>query len=248
MDAEEYSVMARVESDHWWYRGLRDRVVAELESRVSGDVTILDAGCGTGGTLVTLERRFPSARIIGIDASPLAISYAREKVGGSIAYGSVNALPVADSSIDAITSLDVIYHDGVDEKLALNEMIRVLKPNGIAVVNVPAFEWIRSRHDVAVHTAHRYTTGGFRGKAKASGFDVLTCQYRNSLLFPLMLVKRLMQRSNGHTKSNSAVNLPSLPINYLFGIVLAFENRLTRFGVKFPAGGSVFALLVKRAR
>ena len=248
MDAEEYSVMARVESNHWWYRGLRDRVVAELESRVSGDVTILDAGCGTGGTLVTLERRFPSARIIGIDASPLAISYAREKAGGSIAYGSVNALPVADSSIDAITSLDVIYHDGVDEKLALTEMVRVLKPDGIAVVNVPAYEWLRSVHDVAVHTAHRYTTGGFRDKAKGAGFDVISCQYRNSLLFPLMLARRLTQRSNGHTKSDSAVNRPSLPINYLFGIVLALENGLTRFGVKFPAGGSVFALLVNRAR
>ena len=239
--------MARVESDHWWYRGLRDLVAAKLESRISGEMTILDAGCGTGGTIEMLGRRFPSARIIGIDISPLAISHARKKDGGSIALGSINSLPVADSSIDAIAALDVIYHVGVDEKMAFGELIRVLKPEGVVVINLPAYEWLRSDHDLAVHTAHRYTTGQIRAKATAAGFDILMCQYRNSFLFPLMLGQRFLRKFRGPVASQSAVNLPWLPINYLFGTVVALENTLIRLGVKFPAGGSVFALLKKRA-
>jgi ubiquinone/menaquinone biosynthesis C-methylase UbiE len=248
MDPDEYAVMARVESDHWWYSGLRDFVAAELGSLVNDNVTILDAGCGTGGTIEMFEQLFPIARLIGIDINPLAISHAKRKAGGIIAYGSINALPIADTSVDAITALDVIYHDDVDEKLAFSELNRVLKPDGIVVINLPAFEWLRSRHDEAIHTARRYTTGELREKASKAGFDITMCQYRNSLLFPFMMMQRFLRKSRVSAKSGSAVNLPPIPVNYLFGLVMTLENTLMRLGVRFPAGGSVFALLRKRVR
>ena len=231
MDPDEYAVMARVELDHWWYSGLRNLVTAELGNLVNGKVTILDAGCGTGGTIEMFEQIFPIARLIGIDISPFAISHAKRKAGGIIACGSINALPIADTSVDAITALDVIYHEDVDEKLAFSELNRILKPNGVVVINLPAFEWLRSSHDKAIHTARRYTTSELSAKATKAGFDIVMCQYRNSLLFPLMMVQRFLRKSRVSVKSSSAVNLPPLPVNYLFGLVMALENTLMRLGV-----------------
>lgn len=248
MEPEEYPWMAQVEESHWWYRGLRERVIVECEGSVGEGTTILDVGCGGGGTMVALRSRFPSARIVGIDFSPLAIFHTARKGGGHLVYGNINDLPFADGTFDVIAALDVLYHAAVDEKRALQELLRVLRPAGIVIVNVPAFEWLRSDHDKVIHTARRYTTGRLRAKATEAGFEVVRCGYRNSLLFPLMLVERLIRKVFRPASPRSAVVRHWTPIDFLFGAILSLENRLLKCGVRFPAGGSVFAVLTKLGR
>ena len=247
MEPEEYSSMAQVEASHWWYKGLRERVFVELDDHVGEGTTVLDAGCGTGGTMAALRSRFPLAKITGIDLSPLAVPHAKDKAAGDVAHGTVNALPFADGVFDVVLVLDVLYHSGVDDNEALQELLRVLKSNGIVLINVPAFEWIRSDHDKVVHTARRYTAGQLRAKATQVGFEIVDCGYRNSLLFPLMVVQRLAERVTRHKAPKSAVVRLSAPVNFLLGAVLGFENRLLKSGVRFPAGGSVFEVLTKHA-
>ena len=245
MEPEEYSLISSVESSHWWYKGLRKRVITELDERVGEDTVILDAGCGTGGVVAGLGGRFPSSRIVGVDYSPIAVRHAVEKAEGHIAFGSVNALPFADGSFDVITALDVIYHAGVNENQALREFMRTLKPGGVAVVQVPAFEWLRSNHDVVVHTARRYTSRKLRASAREAGFDIVKCGYRNSLLFPLMVAQRLFTKVLRAHAPRSAVISHGIVADTLLGVMLAIENMLLRRGVRFPAGGSVFAVLEK---
>lgn len=53
MNDREYDVMADVERDHWWYRGLRDligRVLVKEGFAQRSGLRVLDAGCGTGRT------------------------------------------------------------------------------------------------------------------------------------------------------------------------------------------------------
>ena len=245
MEPEEYSLIADVEGHHWWHKGLRNRVIAELKGLVYEGIFILDAGCGTGGTVASFRACFPSATVVGVDFSPIALLHAKKKAGGQLTLGNVNTLPFADASFDIITALDVIYHAEIDEDHAFKEFMRIIKPGGKLLVNVPAYEWLRSDHDVVVHTARRYTVGKLRAKACEAGFGIVGCGYRNSLLFPLMVMQRITRRIWKSSSPKSAVIQHWGPVNVLLSIVLALENLLLSRGLKFWAGGSVFAVLKK---
>src|SRR5262249_40616432 len=81
----------------------------------------------------------------------------------NVVRGDVGRLPFADAAFDAVLSLDVLYHIAAPGDLAaLREIARVLKPGGHAVLNLPAYEFLRGRHDLAIHTRQRYTRRGPR--------------------------------------------------------------------------------------
>ena len=237
--------MAHAEHKHWWFKGLRNLVLLSLKSRIKHNATILDAGCGTGENTGAIQTYLPSATVIGIDNNNIATSYAKIKVPGCITQGTINSLPIADSSVDAIINLDVIYHKEVDEQLALEEFTRVLKPSGILIMNLPAFEWLRTKHDTRIYTSHRYTTAEVRNITHQVGFNIINCYYRNSILFPLMVIDRFINKLAARYTRGSSTKLPWAPINYVFSIIIQIENMLIQFGIRFPVGGSVFSILKK---
>ncbi len=49
---------------------------------LTGDETVLDAGCGSGRVTRLLVERVPRGRVIGVDASPSMIAKARESLAG----------------------------------------------------------------------------------------------------------------------------------------------------------------------
>src|SRR5438046_1149896 len=131
MNAAEYEAMFRVEDHLWWYTGMRRIAEQILGERLDGDgrrTAILDAGCGTGGNLAWLGR-FGEAH--GVDLSPLAVAFCRQRQLTTVSRASVAALPYRDAAFDLVTSFDVIYHLQVqDDVAALAELRRVLKPGG----------------------------------------------------------------------------------------------------------------------
>ena len=58
MEPAEYEYMFELEDSLWWYVGMRRIVYSMLRRNLngSGPLRILDAGCGTGGSLHLLER------------------------------------------------------------------------------------------------------------------------------------------------------------------------------------------------
>src|ERR1700733_3296805 len=81
----------RAEDRHWWYRGRRsvlERVVDDL--RLPARARILDAGCGSGRTMVGLARH---GAVPGIELSSTSVSLARERGAGDVVEGSVLEMP-----------------------------------------------------------------------------------------------------------------------------------------------------------
>ena len=202
MEGEQYDLMFAQEEQHWWYVGMRRISTALLERRLPrvADATgrpleILDAGCGSGGMTRYLQR---FGRVTGIDLAPEAVSLAKQRGLTQLARSSVGAMPFRDGAFDVVTSFDVLYHLNVnDDRAALSEIHRVLRPGGIALIRLPAFDWIRRAHDDVVHTRHRYTRDELSGKLDDVGLLVEHATYANFLLFPLAPVKRYLDHRNG---------------------------------------------------
>ena len=245
MEREQYDLMFAQEEQHWWYAGMRRISAALLEPylpRVDGahsrPLELLDAGCGSGGMTRYLQR---FGRVTGIDLAPEAVSLAKQRGLTQLARSSVGAIPFRDGAFDVVTSFDVLYHLNVnDDRAALSEIHRVLRPGGIALIRLPAFDWIRGAHDEVVHTRHRYTRDELSAKLEDVGFLVERSTYANFLLFPLAPVKRYLERRNG---SHEATDLwrPPGPVNRLLTDLLSLEAIPARtFGL--PWGLSVFAV------
>jgi len=243
MDAQEYDLMDAAEDRMWWYRAVHARLLDALADRPGADGPLLDAGCGTGGFLARLAEAQPGRALVGLEYNPEAAVRAARKSGAAVTAGTVNALPFPDACFGAAVSVDVLCHMAVDQPAALAELKRVLKPGGTLVLNLPAFEWLRSAHDARVHTARRYTAEGIRAALEAAGFRDVSARYWNSLLLPLMALQRKVLARNPEGKSDVG-HLPPL-LDAAFHATTRVERALARLGLRYPAGGSVMAVATR---
>lgn len=238
----EMARMDALEGSLWWYRGLRALVVQELKRHRTAIGELLDAGCGTGGMLQAIGQAYPGARLRGIDLSPAACAFARRKTGAEVAQGSIDALPYPDAAFDALVSLDVLGY-AMDRPSALKGFARVVKPGGLVVLNLAAYQWMLSYHDRAVGQVKRFTRAEAKGLLRDAGLQVLRATYWNTFLFPLMVVKRKVLPA----PEASDVEALHLAVDKLFGACVAAERRLISFGASLPFGGSVLLVAQRPA-
>lgn len=239
MELAEYATMAQVEQGHWWYRGLRGTIRAAWARHVAVErPRLLDVGCGTGANLAALG---DVARAVGVDVAPAAIAWCRRRGLEATLVGSAAALPFADRSFQVVLSCDVLCHRLLPDRLApLREMARVLEPGGTLLLNLPAFQWLLSPHDRAVHQDHRFTRGEIRGLLAAAGLTPLRVTCWNALLFPAAVAMRAGRGLARSTGSDLAVGAGG-SVGPLLHRVLGLERRLLR-AVDLPFGLSVFAV------
>jgi SAM-dependent methyltransferase len=244
LEPEEYVRIAQLEGEHWWYRGMGEIALGLLAGvKLPRPALILDAGCGPGGT----SARFKGlGRVVGLDLAPEALALARRHGLEGLVRGSVAALPFADESFDLVLSFDVLYHLWVgDDRVALKELARVLKPGGYLLMRVPAFEFLRGPHDRVVFTRHRYTAGEVARLVRSAGLRVERLTYANSLLFVPALVWRVAGRLlSPAIKSRAASDVRPVPapLNRLLLGLLRLERRLIRALGRLPFGLSVICL------
>ena len=241
MEREEYARMFEAEERQWWYAGMRAISLSLLHEALPArdGLRILDAGCGTGNNLVHFARL---GRAVGIDLSEDALRFCRSR-GVTVVGGSLHALPFPDARFDCVTSFDVLYHQWVaDDRAAVRELVRVLAPGGLLLVRVPALKVLWGAHDAAVHSRHRYTTGEVRRLLESAGLEIVRLSYANTLLFPLLLVRRGLDRLL--KRSGSDVGFLPAPLEWAFRNLLFTEARLVKH-MALPVGASVFALARK---
>ncbi|NUM53167.1 MAG: class I SAM-dependent methyltransferase [Candidatus Hydrogenedentes bacterium] len=242
MERDEYAIMFRVEDGHWWYAGLR-AMLSRVWDRCAphGDVRMLDIGCGTGANLSHFRAK---AACFGIDFSTEAIRFCRQRSETKTAAASATHLPFADASIDVILSCDVLCHRSIrDKSQPLREIHRVLKPNGIVILNLPAYQWLHSSHDVHVQTDRRFSRGELHALLSASGLGPFYITYWNTLLFPPIVVTRLWRKLRPLPASDLD-GASGEGMSTVFGAILLAERALLRVS-PLPFGLSVLVAAKK---
>jgi 2-polyprenyl-3-methyl-5-hydroxy-6-metoxy-1,4-benzoquinol methylase len=176
---KEYFAAARV---RWTAR--------QLESLAAATYTVLDFGCGTGGTVPLLARELGARRVVGVDVSRASIDSARRAYGSDrLQFALTEELPSADR-------FDVIYVNGVLHHVAasnqssmLSTIAGSLHPGGVLALwennpYNPGTRWVMKRlpfdRDAVMLKPSRT-----RRLVAEAGLRVLSTQY--AFFFPRML-------------------------------------------------------------
>lgn len=243
MTHDELRAMLASDERHWWYRGRRRVVRAELERLpLPRDARLLDAGCGSGRTLDELAR---FGRVCGVDLSAEAVETARRRGYDDVQVARVEALPFADATFDVVTCLDVIEHTP-DDRATLAELRRVTRPGGLLLVTVPAYQALWSQHDEVNRHFRRYDRASLRAASRAGGWDVVDDTHFNGLLLAPAAAVRLSQRHR-HVHRRSDLELTPPVLNGVLELPLRLESRLLAAGTRLPAGLSLLAVLRRPA-
>ncbi len=195
MKNSAYKEMYDNELTHAWYIATRRLLTEYVTAHLQGKEKILDVGCGTGGTIVALNAG-GFQNVIGIDNNLAAIHFCQKRGIKNVRLGSVNKIPFENGVFKAVLCMDVLYHQGVDVKVALKEFNRVLKKDGVLYIQEPAYKWLSSKHDRAIETQNRFTRKEIELLLKESGFRSLNISYYNMFLLPLIAAKRFWDKSS----------------------------------------------------
>jgi SAM-dependent methyltransferase len=244
MEEQEYKIMFEIENDYWWYRGLHELVLGLLKKSFGErrDIAILDAGCGTGRMLELIDKAgYKNAA--GLDYSPRAADFSRQRGLQNVVQEDLNGWQPEENKYDCLISLDVLYHSAIADDLAvLKKFFRALRPGGIMLLNLPAFDFLKRGHDAAVWTKKRYRAGGLKKNLQEAGFKAEFISYRLPWLFFIMLLKKMMDKIFRQRKPES--DLKKLPgiLNNFFLMLHRWENSALLTDISFPFGTSVFAI------
>ncbi|HEX8835155.1 MAG TPA: methyltransferase domain-containing protein [Abditibacteriaceae bacterium] len=267
MNSEEYARMHALETNYWWFVGRRAIIASLLEAARpqllqarqaqapheteigeqggADALRLLDIGCGTGANLPMLHAFVgPAGALTGIDFSPLALEFARshpESKNADLQQADALNLPFDDNSFDIVTMLDVLEHLSDDER-ALQEVRRVLRPGGVYVWSVPAYQKLWSAHDEALHHFRRYEYHGLRCLLRQQGFDIYRLSFAMSAMPPIAWAWRKLvlpfkpRRPRDARRHSEGAVLPSVTpfVNKALVRYLDAEGKiLTRCRIRF---------------
>lgn len=240
MNPEEYTRMYELEDRYWWFVGRRKVALGLLQRWTQGHPgRVLDIGCGTG---VIFQELSKIGDPVGLDFSSLALGYCRKRGLKPLINADGQALPFKSNEFDGAIGLDIFEHIK-DDRRALSEAFRVLKPGGVLVLSVPAFMSLWSPHDVALMHFRRYTRPQMRSLLETVGFKVQRSSYSVFFLFPIVLLIRFLEKRR---KGEAKASLPGVPgwFNSMLIRLQTIEAWLiARCGL--PWGSSVIVVAVK---
>lgn len=247
MDSVLYDELARLETTHWWFRARR-KIVWSLVERYTEcangrRLKICELGCGTGGNLVAIADQHD---VVGVECSPQALRYAKNALGDRARHGRLpDEIDLPAQSFDVVLMTDVLEHVD-DDSASAHTALRLLKPGGIIVATVPAYQWLYSPRDAAHHHFRRYSRERFARLWPAASADTLLLSHYNMLLFPPAAAVRLYEKlvSARHTSGDLAAT--DGYINKLLTQVMTSERNLLG-RLPLPFGLSLIAVARKLA-
>lgn len=237
--------LANSEESHFWFTERRLFILSLLKRFTKPQATLADVGCGTGYTALWLNHHgYPS---VGIDAHPcfkLIQNQSRtsEPFLGFLMGDILSTEP--EPEFDALLLLDSIEHIEKDE-FFLSHVSKMLKPGGIVIITVPAFEFLWSTVDDQSGHLRRYTKKDlkrFESLKDVKLKSVFSSYFYGSLLPLYILSRKLIKKDASQTPSLETP--PHQLVNFMLKMILKVEAVIAK-SIGMPIGSSLFVVLKK---
>jgi SAM-dependent methyltransferase len=223
--------------DRWTRAAILERL-----GEVPEEGLVADLGCSTGYLLEDLRAAHSNAHLIGVDLVAPGLRKAHGLLPDAwLVRADVCTLPIADDSVDAVVSANLLEHVP-DDEAALAEIHRVLKPGARAVVVVPAGPGTFDYYDRFLGHQRRYGRGEMAGKARVAGFEVLEDTHLGAPLYPAFwAVKKLNRLRFDHLRGAEleervAADIAKTQDSSLGALACRLERSLLRRRIRPPFG------------
>jgi 2-polyprenyl-3-methyl-5-hydroxy-6-metoxy-1,4-benzoquinol methylase len=243
MSPDAYVEMARTQATHWWFVARREILRTQISRlNLPPNADILEIGSGTGANLNLLAA---FGNVVALEMCAEAIALAEAHCSRmtarhvSMRQGTCpQDLAKVSQKFDLICLFDVLEHIEQDGE-SLDKLARLLKPTGTLMLTVPAYQWMWGPHDVHLHHKRRYSKRSLSARCAHAGLSVSRMSHFNTLLFPLAILGRMVEKLTG--KQTSATRTPPAPINALFTRLFALERHILN-RLQMPFGLSLLLL------
>jgi SAM-dependent methyltransferase len=248
MKEVEYYRMAESESTHWWYRSLHRLVLGVLNRHFNDKgISVIDAGCGTGGLISFLEKH-GYTQLEGFDDSNIAVQICKNHKL-PVFKGDIRSIMeyFMEGTADVVVSNDTFYYLSTSAQRAFtDDAWKLLRENGLVIVNLPVFSSFRGIHDLQVGIKQRYHYSEIWESFDDKKFEMVTKLYWPFLLSPAIWLTRFIQRLKLRYVKNPVMVSDTSRENrltnaLLYGITTG-ENYTMR---RKPFGSSLFLVMKK---
>jgi trans-aconitate 2-methyltransferase len=140
-EAATYDRVSDVQAE--WARGVLERLP------LSGDETVLDAGCGSGRVTAMLLERVPRGHVVAVDGAPSMVEHARAALGdrATVILSDLTELAL-DEPVDAAFS-NAVFHWVPDHERLFARLHDAMKPGAPLIAQYGGEGNVESFHDVA---------------------------------------------------------------------------------------------------
>lgn len=234
------------EETHWWFTArkeiLKNFIIKIIKKKnYALPLQILNVGPAGGSTTIMLQS---FGKVKSLEYDDDLFNYSKNERKLDIDKGSITDLPYQKEIFDIACAFDVIEHVE-DDKKAMAELKRVVKPGGIVLLTVPAFQFLWSRHDEVNYHFRRYTKKRINQIGKNAGLTIFYSSYFNFFLFLPIFAARMLGKFNSKQEKKSdfdefKINKTS---NKILHSIFKIEKKIL-FPFRFPFGVSVFSAFI----
>ena len=198
---------------------------------------IMEIGCSSGFLIQDVANAFPKATLVGADVVKAPLNKLAERLPHvPLIRFDLLQCPLSDAAFDAIVLLNVLEHIE-DDLRAIGQVYRLLKPGGVAIIEVPAGPNLYDGYDRALMHFRRYAMPDLVAKLERVGFEIIRQSHLGFFVYPAFAyVKKRNQLSKLRDMHDVMIDqAKNTSSSFLMRIVMPAESLLGRV-VSFPIG------------